>query len=108
MGFFDMLMGKGMDVYVYEAQQEGALIVDVREPSEFKQGHVKGALNIPAGKITSAAGKLGDKDQKIYLYCLSGARSARACGQLKKMGFTDVTNMGGINGYTGPMVTGSK
>ena len=108
MGLFDMFMGKGIDVYAVEAGQIGAQLVDVREPAEFKQGHIKGALNIPLSTIPSAEKKLPQKDEALYVYCLSGGRSGRACSQLKAMGYTNVTNIGGISGYTGPVVTGSK
>ena len=109
MGLFDMFGGgKAMDAYVEEAGKVGATLVDVREVNEFVAGHVTGAINVPLQSLsTIATQKLTDKSAKLYVYCLSGARSARACGMLKSMGYTDVTNIGGINSYRGPVVAGN-
>ena len=79
---------------------EGARIIDVRSEAEFSDGHVPGAENIPLNRIPSLD---APKDTPLFIYCLSGARSARGCAALQdKLGFTDVTNMGGIQDYTGP------
>ena len=105
MGLFG-IFGKGMDAYVGQAQREGATLVDVREPSEFAGGHVEGAINVPLRSISSAEKTLTDKNAALYVYCLSGGRSSRACSQLKSMGYSNVTNIGGIGMYHGPVVTG--
>lgn len=107
MGLFGMGARKSIDAYVADAPREGATLVDVREPSEFANGHIEGALNIPLRSIPAAEGQLANKDAKLFIYCLSGARSGRACGALKKMGYSDVTNIGGINLYSGSVVVGS-
>lgn len=79
---------------------EGARIIDVRSEAEFRDGHVPGAENLPLNQIPTLD---APKDAPLFLYCLSGARSARGCAALKdKLGFTDVTNLGGIQEYTGP------
>jgi len=75
------------------------VILDVREPGEFKMGHVDGAQNVPLGKLKSAKEvKALQKDQKIIVYCASGARSAMAHKILEGMGFAEV-----INGTNKPM-----
>jgi rhodanese-related sulfurtransferase len=73
------------------------IIIDVREPFEFKTGHVKGAINIPPAKIMAGAKELHDvpKDTEIILYCHSGSRSNVSMNILKNMGFTNLIN--GIN-----------
>ncbi len=74
------------------------IIVDVREPFEFKMGHVKGALNIPPAKLMNGVPEqLADvpKDTEIILYCLSGARSNASMRILQQYGFTNLIN--GIN-----------
>ena len=73
------------------------IIVDVREPFEFKMGHVRGALNIPPSKIMAGAKQLDNvaKDTEIILYCHTGSRSNVAAHFLRQMGFTNVVN--GIN-----------
>lgn len=77
-----------------------AMLVDVREPDEYRSGHIKGAVNAPLSALDSFSGKW-DKDTKLYVYCLSGARSGRAVKFLESSGFKDVRNIGGINSYTG-------
>ncbi|MCU0832730.1 MAG: rhodanese-like domain-containing protein [Rhizobiaceae bacterium] len=64
-------------------------IVDVREPSEFASGHIKGAVNIPLSAFNPD--RL-TKARPVVVYCLSGMRSARALGMLQQAGFADVKN----------------
>jgi rhodanese-related sulfurtransferase len=73
------------------------MIIDVREPIEFKMGHVKGAINIPPSKLMAGAEKLRDvpKDTQLILYCLTGSRSAASMNILQNMGFTNLVN--GVN-----------
>ena len=82
---------------------ERAVLLDVRNADEFGRGHIPGAINIPADSIDSIGRKVKEKDTPIYSYCLSGARSGRAAAALKAMGYTNVTNIGGINRYKGDL-----
>lgn len=85
-------------------KNEGALLVDVREPDEYREGHLPGSVNIPLG---IAAVKIADyaksADQPIFVYCLSGGRSGQACEGLKKAGYSRVKNIGGIMDYRGEL-----
>lgn len=76
-----------------ELLQQGALIVDVRSPQEFKGGHIKGALNIPLDKLATSLNKI-PKNKPVITCCASGMRSASAKGILKTKGY-DVHNGGG-------------
>lgn len=74
------------------------LIIDVREPFEYKMGHVKGAINLPPAKLMQGLpDELANtpKDTEIILYCLSGARSGASIRILQQYGFTNLIN--GIN-----------
>lgn len=73
------------------------IIVDVREPLEYKFGHIKGALNIPPSEMMAGAKKLDGipKDTEIVLYCVSGSRSNVSMHLLRQLGFTNLVN--GIN-----------
>ncbi len=73
------------------------VIIDVREPSEFSEGHVKGALNIPPQRLIGGAKKLANvpKDANIVVYCRTGSRSNVAAHILHGLGYTNVTN--GVN-----------
>jgi rhodanese-related sulfurtransferase len=67
----------------------GAVVVDVRSPAEFAQGHVPGALNLP---VDGLAGRLAElpAERMVVVYCASGARSARAAALLRGAGRTVV------------------
>ena len=79
------------------------LIVDVREPAEWSEGHIPGALHVPRGMLEAKADleyanrepRLADRAQPIIAHCASGARSAMAADVLQQMGFTDVQSMAG-------------
>ncbi|MEK4532207.1 rhodanese-like domain-containing protein [Solibacillus sp. FSL K6-1554] len=71
------------------------LFIDVRTPAEYKARNVKQFKNIPLGSDFS---KL-PKNKEIVVICQSGMRSKQACNQLKKLGYSRVTNMGGMSAY---------
>ena len=80
-----------------EMRSAGAFILDVREPSEWQQGHIPGATLIPLGELASLASEL-PQDQKIVVVCRSGNRSAQGRDILLEAGFKNVTSMtGGMN-----------
>lgn len=72
----------------------GARLIDVRTPSEFANGHLPGAINIPVSELAGRASELGDKSKPVVLYCRSGARSARAKKSLEDAGFAKVSDLG--------------
>ena len=81
-------------------QKQGALLLDVRTPQEFADGHVDGALNIPVQELESKLASLpAKKDQDVVVYCRSGARSARASGILKQAGFTKIHDLGAMSNW---------
>ena len=72
------------------------IVVDVRTPEEFQDGAYPGAINIPLDEMQLRINELGSKSREITLYCASGARSAYAQRVLMQIGYTNVTNGGGI------------
>ncbi|TFU16131.1 rhodanese-like domain-containing protein [Thermus tengchongensis] len=81
---------------LYRALESGAVVVDVRTPQEFAEGHVPGAINLPVENVVQWADTL-PKDKPVYLYCRSGNRSRQAAEYLKKKGYTNLYNLeGGI------------
>ena len=71
------------------------LLVDVRSPQEFKDGHLKDAINIPYRVIGEhIAAHVKSKDETIIVYCRSGRRSGIAKSSLEKIGYTNVINAG--------------
>jgi rhodanese-related sulfurtransferase len=73
--------------------KEGAMIIDVRTPAEFKGGHIKGAVNIPLQSLQASYAKI-PKNKTIITCCASGMRSGSAKSLLKAAGYT-VHNGGG-------------
>ena len=67
--------------------------VDVRTPTEFAQGSVKGAINIPLDQIENQLAKFKGK-RNIVVFCRSGSRSSRAKVILEQNGISNVTNGG--------------
>jgi len=79
---------------------EKLTIIDVREIHEYAVGHIPSAENFPLSTLGSDFTKL-DKDQKYYVICQAGGRSAKAYDFLEAQGF-DVTNIkGGMNNWPG-------
>jgi sulfur-carrier protein adenylyltransferase/sulfurtransferase len=77
--------------------RHGYRIVDVREVSEWDEGHVAGATLIPLGDVaTRLVEAVPDRATPLLLYCRSGARSARASAYLASIGYTDVVNLNGF------------
>ena len=77
--------------------QDGYIILDTREPSEYEAGHIPGAIVISHEKIKEQAeAQLPDKDQLILVYCRSGRRSKLAAQDLVDLGYTNVKEFGGI------------
>lgn len=71
-------------------------IIDVRTKEEFEEESVAGAMNLPVEQIME--GKIPEvpKDAEIGLYCRSGGRAGRAKEILEQNGFTNITNLGGL------------
>ncbi|RRJ85384.1 rhodanese-like domain-containing protein [Aestuariirhabdus litorea] len=79
------------------------LVIDVRTQAEFSGGHYPGATNIPFDVIESRIEALtSDRDQPIALYCKSGRRAGIALQTLEAMGYTRVTNYGGLSDISAP------
>ncbi len=76
----------------------GAVVVDVREPGEYAEGHVPGAVLLPLGTIDAehAAAVIPEKDSMVLVYCRSGVRSKKGAEKLADLGYTEVFEFGGI------------
>ena len=82
-----------------EVARPGTVVLDVREPDEYEQGAIPGAIHIPRGHLESQVeGKVPDHDAHIVIYCAGGTRSAFAADTLAQLGYSDVVSMaGGFN-----------
>ena len=93
--------------------RENALLLDIREPSEYVAGHPSEARNIPVGSLSERADELAQfKDSPVILICQSGVRSSAACSKLAKLGFTKLHSLdGGIAAWSEaglPLKKGSR
>ena len=84
----------------YRAQAD-AVLLDVRTPEEYREGHIPGSVNVPLQQIDKVTSAVADKDKTVFVYCRSGARSSQAVAFMKQMGYTEVHNIGGILNYNG-------
>lgn len=79
-----------LDSYI----KEGATIIDVRSPQEYREGHVDGAISIPDYQIKRDIGKkVPNKDEIIVVYCSTGHRSQNCQRILENLGYTNVYNV---------------
>ena len=102
MGFFDFLKKQDFDAGLARFRATaGALLLDVRDPDEYADGHIPGSVNLPLSSLDTVEITVPEKDRPLFVYCLSGARSAQAVAKLQKMGYKNVENIGGIRGYQG-------
>ena len=92
--FFKKLFGPGTDYKLLV--QNGAVIIDVRSPQEFDNGHIKGSKNIPVNIIQRELNTIKKMGKPIITVCQSGARSGMAKGILKGAGI-EVYNGGPWN-----------
>ncbi len=84
---------------------EEIVLLDVRTREEYAAGHIPGAVCIPVDTIGSGTELPFGVDVKLFLYCRSGGRSARAAKKLAELGYTDVTDFGGIVNWPYEIVT---
>ena len=102
MGFFDFLKGPDINQGVKEYNAtDGAVLLDVRTPDEYRQGHIPGSKNVPLQSIDKVTVMINNKATPIFVHCLSGSRSRQAAAILQQMGYTNVKNIGGISAYAG-------
>ena len=90
------------DIVKIMDENKDYVIVDVRTPDEYKEGHIPNARNIPNETIDERVGnKLKDKNQLILIYCRSGSRSRQAAYKMQKLGYTNLVDFGGIINWKG-------
>jgi rhodanese-related sulfurtransferase len=78
------------------------LILDVREPGEFRGGHIPGAVNIPLEQLPNRISEL-DKKKKVLAVCLSGGRASKAAVLLESRGYKVKSMVEGMSKWQGPL-----
>lgn len=82
--FLKNILGKGVDHK--EILAKGAIIIDVRTPEEFRQGHVKGSLNIPLNSLPGQLNKIRKQQKPVVVCCRTGNRSGYGARFLRNAG----------------------
>jgi len=79
--------------------EDGVVWLDVREPDEYEQGAIPGAVHLPRGQLEfSVEGRVPDKSAPVVVYCAGGVRSAFAAKTMNELGYSDVVSLvGGFN-----------
>ncbi len=86
------------EAYSQMESGENIVIIDVRAPHEFSAGHIKNAINLPMENVLQQIESVVEnKEQKIFVNCLSGARSKASVDMITSKGYTNVFNIGGIS-----------
>ena len=80
----------GQDVY---KRQDDAVLLDVRTPQEYQEGHIPESKNVPLQQLDNIASVAKNKDIPLFVYCYSGSRSRQATGILQRMGYSKVNNI---------------
>ena len=110
-GVLSRLFKGGSGVSPQEAASlmpEGVLMIDVREPGEWKAGHVAGSVNVPLGQL---ARRVGELPPRAIVVCQSGARSARGAALLRRASIDAMNLRGGMHAWAAaglPVERGGK
>lgn len=104
MGILDFWKQTDINLGVEEYKAvAGAVLLDVRTPQEYREGHIPGSQNVPLQQLDKVDEVTDNIDAALYVYCLSGSRSRQAVAMLQNMGYTNVRNIGGIAAYRGEL-----
>ena len=105
MGLFTLFRTADINAGVTEfTQTDGAVLLDVRTAEEYRDGHIEGSINLPLDRIMTIESTVKNKNTPLFVHCYSGSRSGQAVSYLKRMGYTNATNIGGISSYNGKVV----
>ena len=107
MYIFEKRYNRSMEKYDISMEQlnnmvsEGAILLDIRSPQEYEEGHLEGSILIPEYELMAKVGKIiTDKEKTIIVYCNTGTRSKKAQKILNKLGYEKVYNLyQGLDNY---------
>jgi len=85
----------------------GAVVIDVRTPSEYEAGHIPGARLIPYDQIAARTAELPARDRPVVLYCRTGRRTGIAAAALAQLGYTAVYDLQGLGNWPGAVQAGA-
>lgn len=79
---------------ILAVNRDGAQLVDIREPNDYKTAHITGAINIPVAQLAESQNRL-DKTKMVIIICATGQRAAPALTVLQQLGYTQVAILNG-------------
>ena len=102
MGIFDLFRQPNINQGVVDYHNTpDSILLDVRTPQEYREGHIPGSKNVPLQQLDKISSVIDNKNVPMFVYCYSGGRSRQAASMLQHMGYTNVQNIGGIAAYSG-------
>lgn len=107
MGILDFFKAKNINEGVEEfINTEKAVLLDVRTPQEYREERIPYSINIPLDSLQRVVTEISEKSTPLFVHCHSGVRSGQAVLLLKRMGYTNIVNIGGIMNYKGKKESG--
>ena len=104
MNFYDLFTTMGINVGVEEYRSDAkAVLLDVRSKQDYDSGHIPGSVNIPWREMGRVLREYPDVSTPFYIYCKNGSRSRQAVTLMKRLGYKNLTNIGGIQRYRGEL-----
>lgn len=94
--------GISISAAIHSFNQDAAIFIDTRSNNDFANGHITGAINIPAQDLEKRIDDLNKyKDKQLIVYCQTGTQNNKPCKFLAKSGFSSVLSLkGGLNAWT--------
>lgn len=97
MGWFARLCSAGIGD-LDAAMPANACLIDVRSPAEYGSGAIQGSINLPLDRFAQLIeSTVPDRHTPVLVYCAAGGRSAPACAHMQHLGYTQVSNGGGVS-----------
>ena len=91
MGFFDFFKQSNINQGIEEYKRTaGAVLLDVRTPQEYQEGHIPESKNVPLQQLDNIISVAKNKDIPLFVYCYSGSRRRQATGIFQRMGYSKV------------------
>lgn len=109
MSIFDLFKNTDINEGVQTAREtKSGLLIDVRTEEEYAEGHIPGSINIPSQHLQNIEKQAADKTTPLFLYCRTGARSAKAAKVLKSAGYQNANDIGGMMNWRGKTEKGAR
>ena len=99
MGFFTRTPKTDPANVAERIAQRGVVVVDVRQPAEWRRGHIRGSVNLPLPQLARRIERL-PRDRPIVTVCATGHRSAAAARALNRSGFVAESLSGGVKAWS--------